>query len=212
MQGRRMTFNEQGESELLHRFRRRAYPIAGRIITAGEAIFLARHHGLPTRLLDWTANALFALYFACSEHQDDDARIWAMHRRPRIHELDSFSLAKLESEAKLFKECVPFYETETAVIEEEESEENIQPAIKLVHPFYNSPRLVAQDGAFTIHSYPSRSIKEQVEYELPRQEFGHRSHAAIYRASQIQGRRHKTTKRAGNNSPNTVSGFRWNCA
>src|SRR3972149_8768464 len=84
----------QQERNLLHRFRRRAYPYVGRILNEWEALFLARHHGLPTRILDWAASPLVALYFACSENPDKPANVWGISRvRDEKYDLDMLELA-----------------------------------------------------------------------------------------------------------------------
>jgi hypothetical protein len=57
-------------------------------------LFLARHYGLPTRFFDWTANPLAALWFACSDHEIKDGKIWGIARIPcEDFDLDVLSLA-----------------------------------------------------------------------------------------------------------------------
>ena len=56
------------ENNLLQTFRRRAHllnlPVIPPLEATDQWLFLARHVGLPTRLLDWSEGALIGLYFA----------------------------------------------------------------------------------------------------------------------------------------------------
>ena len=77
----RAEFVGSDENEIRHEFKSRALQlIQGRIPEdKWEWYFLMQHYGVPTRLLDWTENALIAVYFAVSEHRGEtDAGVWAL--------------------------------------------------------------------------------------------------------------------------------------
>ena len=68
------------EYHLLRNFRKYAQiPDAGKL-SDWRCMTIAQHHGLPTRLLDWTYSPFVALHFATAnpERYDLDAAIWHM--------------------------------------------------------------------------------------------------------------------------------------
>lgn len=68
------------EKPLLRSFRKYAEPGSIPADTLWVRLSVAQHHGLPTRLLDWTVSPKVAVHFATAEeeHYDKDAAIWCI--------------------------------------------------------------------------------------------------------------------------------------
>lgn len=91
-----------------------------------ELLALAQHHGLPTRLLDWTTNPLVALFFAIENSFDSEAGVYAAYLRTWV-----------DNERGLAEDPFEVHEP------------------KVYMPTHVSHRIRAQSGLFTIQPDPT---------------------------------------------------------
>ena len=113
---------ETTEQEMIGEFERSFLPLSTiQPQTSWEVLALAQHHGLPTRLLDWTSNALVGLWFAVKDDSDTDAIVWML-----IPDTDDYRLR-------------------------EDSDPYDNKRTRIFFPKIVSTRISAQAGAFTVH-------------------------------------------------------------
>jgi hypothetical protein len=69
------------ERNLIKQFKKYAHPDVVDRDTEWHWLSVAQHHGLPTRLIDWTYSPFVALHFATGEldHFDKDGAVWKVN-------------------------------------------------------------------------------------------------------------------------------------
>lgn len=149
------------ESTLLARFKQSAAMlISRRPENEFDWIFLMQHHGVPTRLLDWTENPLVALYFAVlakdPEIEKSDASFWIL----RPSELNRNAHINDKNEG----DYIPSFDDEVVLgysTGQIKARQNLELLPIATIATRNSPRIQAQLGTFTIH-HNDRSAVDSV--------------------------------------------------
>ena len=130
-------FSLENEKAMLEDFKLRALPYlpgTRQNLTDLEMLALAQHHGMATRLLDWTEHALIGLWFAVRDAYSEKEMQVDPHLQGVVWVFQPEQKDVLDA-SDCSKDPFRFAET------------------KVYHPGHFAHRIQAQGGWFTVHKY-----------------------------------------------------------
>lgn len=144
------------ESDLFFEFRSRARELHGQSLSDWDILFNMRHHGLATRLLDWTEVFGVAVYFALRDATPTSSPcLWLLN--PYALNERSWKVRDLVAPEFLPQEDYDGYSDYLVDYSNDAVFDWKKPVA--LYPLQRNARLHAQQGYFTIHGDDTRPLE-----------------------------------------------------
>lgn len=134
-----------------------------------DILFKMQHHGIPTRLLDWTESLGVAIYFAL--------KYSAEVNKPCIWVLDPYALNNIELNksnftdrnfSTLYNPNSDFKRSyyDSFIVNFDNQKDSVFKNPQALYPVKSNDRIRAQWGVFTIHGTDERCLSKQVNKSI----------------------------------------------